>query len=145
MNGVDPRPKNNQWRSKILISTKIGMRIEKYTTNLLSNCFIFKFIRSRVIELFEVAILDGFLPPLVQPQTKKHWHFGVLSIEQSRKGRIQGERKGSVLFSLSFVFPFVPPFISLLKEKTKRCQCFEVVAASRVVKNHPRWQPRTTL
>jgi hypothetical protein len=25
------------------------------------------------IEWFEVAILDGFEPSLVQPQTKKHW------------------------------------------------------------------------
>jgi hypothetical protein len=28
-----------------------------------------------VIEWFEVAILDGLLRSLVEPQTKKHWHL----------------------------------------------------------------------
>jgi hypothetical protein len=27
------------------------------------------------IEWFEVVILDGFFPNLVQPQTKQHWHL----------------------------------------------------------------------
>ena len=35
---------------------------------------IFK-ILIKGMEGFEVAILDGFFPSLVQPQTKKHWHL----------------------------------------------------------------------
>ena len=54
-----------------------------------------------VIEWFEVAILDGLLRSLVQPQTKKHWHLYRKSASHKRGLEAQLEE----MFGAMLVLP----------------------------------------
>ncbi len=100
------------------------------------------FCLQSLIEWFEVAILDETFPCFEQPQPKSidvvH-KKRVRKEGQSRKGRMEWGRKGSV--PLFFLSPFVFPFVHFLMGNVN---AFWFEVAPNWEKSHPRWQPRTT-